>query len=198
MHPAKAFLRASLGLGSFLRPPVVEAHARGRAAAPAPVMVPIRTIGPRERGRIGRHLLALTPHDRYLRFGYAATDEQIGRYVADLDFERDDIFGIYNRKLELIAVAHLAFSADPKASNAPSSACRSCARRAAAATAHACSSARSIHARNEGVDLLFIHALSENTAMLKIARKRRSDPGTLRLARPRRTCACRRPRSTAA
>ena len=27
-----------------------------------------------------------------------------------------------------------------------------------------------MHARNEGVDLLFIHALSENTAMLKIAR----------------------------
>ena len=28
-----------------------------------------------------------------------------------------------------------------------------------------------MHARNEGVDLLFIHALSENTAMIKIARK---------------------------
>jgi hypothetical protein len=28
-----------------------------------------------------------------------------------------------------------------------------------------------MHARNEGVSLLFIHALSENTAMLKIARK---------------------------
>ena len=27
-----------------------------------------------------------------------------------------------------------------------------------------------MHARNEGVNLLFIHALSENTAMLKIAR----------------------------
>jgi hypothetical protein len=27
-----------------------------------------------------------------------------------------------------------------------------------------------MHARNEGVDLLFIHALSENAAMLKIAR----------------------------
>jgi hypothetical protein len=28
-----------------------------------------------------------------------------------------------------------------------------------------------MHARNEGVHMLFIHALSENTAMLKIARK---------------------------
>ncbi|MDP3311269.1 MAG: GNAT family N-acetyltransferase, partial [Polaromonas sp.] len=28
-----------------------------------------------------------------------------------------------------------------------------------------------IHARNEGVSMMFIHALSENTAMLNIARK---------------------------
>ena len=28
-----------------------------------------------------------------------------------------------------------------------------------------------MHARNEGVSMLFIHALSENTAMLKIARQ---------------------------
>lgn len=27
-----------------------------------------------------------------------------------------------------------------------------------------------MHARNEGVELMFIHALSENTAMIKIAR----------------------------
>ena len=32
------------------------------------------------------------------------------------DIQRDEIFGIYNRKLELIAMAHLAFSRDPKAS----------------------------------------------------------------------------------
>ena len=28
-----------------------------------------------------------------------------------------------------------------------------------------------MHARNEGVDMVFVHALSENTAMLNIARK---------------------------
>lgn len=30
-------------------------------------------------------------------FGYAANDEQVRRYVSGLDFERDEIFGIYNR-----------------------------------------------------------------------------------------------------
>ena len=71
-----------------------------------PVIVPIRSLGPGHRERIATHLLALDEQDRYLRFGYAATDEQIRRYAEHLDFDRDDIFGIYNRKLELIAVAH--------------------------------------------------------------------------------------------
>ncbi len=132
--------------------------------------VPIRAIGQGHRDRIQTHLLALQGHDRYLRFGYAASDEQVMRYVASLDFERDDIFGIYNRKLELIAVAHLAFSLNP--------ALQSCAEFGVSVLQHARGrgyGARlferaAIHARNEGVQLMFIHALSENKAMLKIAR----------------------------
>ena len=134
-------------------------------------MVPIRSIGPSHGGRIAAHLLSLAPQDRYLRFGYAANDEQVQRYVDGLNFERDDIFGIYNRKLELIAMAHLAFSTDAQLS--------SCAEFGVSVI----SSARGrgfgsrlferavVHARNEGVGMMFIHALSENTAMLKIARK---------------------------
>lgn len=133
--------------------------------------VPIRSMGRAQAHRIRAHLLALDPHDRYLRFGYAATDEQIGRYIERLNFERDELFGIFNRKLELIAMAHLAFSVDP--------ACRSCAEFGVSVA----KSARGrgyggrlferavMHARNEGVTMLFIHALSENTAMLRIARK---------------------------
>ncbi|MBX9835241.1 MAG: GNAT family N-acetyltransferase, partial [Burkholderiaceae bacterium] len=75
-----------------------------------PVVVPIRSLGPAYRERIATHLLALDDADRYLRFGYKASDEQIGRYVADLNFERDEIFGIYNRHLELVAMAHVAFA----------------------------------------------------------------------------------------
>ena len=68
MLTAKTLLKASLGLGSFLKAPMVEAQPRA-SSAPSPVMVPIRSIGPRERERIAQHLLALSPHDRYLRFG---------------------------------------------------------------------------------------------------------------------------------
>jgi GNAT superfamily N-acetyltransferase len=170
MNPAKAFLRASLGLGTFLKAPVVDAQVRGRADPP-PVMVPIRSIGPRERGRIAAHLLALSPQDRYLRFGYAASDEQVQRYADGLDFERDELFGIYNRRLELIAMAHVAF--------APSGQPRECAEFGVSVASHARGRGYGarlferavVVARNEGVGMLFIHALSENAAMLKIARK---------------------------
>ena len=134
-------------------------------------MVPIRSIGPSHTGRIAAHLLALSPHDRYLRFGYSANDEQINRYVASLNFERDEIFGIYNRRLELIAMAHLAFSTDPRL--------KSCAEFGVSVLAKARGrhygtrlfDRAVMHARNDGVDMMFIHALSENTAMLSIARK---------------------------
>ena len=135
------------------------------------VVVPIRSIGARHAKRIAAHLLALEPQDRYLRFGYLANDEQIKRYVAGLNFQRDEIFGIYNRKLELIAMAHLAFSTDPELTN--------CAEFGVSVLAHARGrgfGARlfdraAMHSRNKGVQMMFIHALSENTAMLNIARK---------------------------
>ncbi len=134
-------------------------------------MVPIRSIGPSHGERIAVHLLSLSPEDRYLRFGYMANDEQVKRYVDGLNYERDDIFGIYNRKLELIAMAHLAFSTDAQLS--------SCAEFGVSVLASARGRGYGsrlfdravIHARNEGVGMMFIHALSENTAMLNIARK---------------------------
>jgi GNAT superfamily N-acetyltransferase len=115
-------------------------------------------------------LLSLSTHDRYLRFGYSAQDEQIHRYVEGLDFERDEIFGIYNRKLDLIAMAHLACAEEES--------CDSCAEFGVSVLASARGrgyGARlferaAMHAANEGISLMFIHALSENDAMLKIAR----------------------------
>ena len=172
MVDTKTLIKASLEAGrEFFRPPHDdEPPANPAVPRPAPVLVPIRSLGANHRDRIALHLLALEPQDRYLRFGYAANDEQIRRYVDGLNFERDDIFGIYNRKLELIAMAHLAFSVDPK--------CTSCAEFGVSVLAHARGRGYGarlfdravMHARNEGVEMMFIHALSENTAMLKIAR----------------------------
>jgi len=120
-------------------------------------------------------LLALDERDRYLRFGYAAGDEQIGRYVNGLDFERDEIFGIYSRKIQLIAMAHLALNADASSAN-----CAEFGVSVASAARGRGYGARLferavMHARNGGVDKMLIHALSENTVMLKIVRKAGAD-----------------------
>lgn len=133
-------------------------------------MVPIRSLGAGHRARIALHLLDLDEHDRYLRFGYQANDEQIERYVEHLDFERDEIFGIFNRRLELIAMAHLAFIHEPGAA-AGAEFGVSVLKKARGRGFGARLFDRAVmHARNEGVELMFIHALSENTAMIRIAR----------------------------
>jgi GNAT superfamily N-acetyltransferase len=173
MVTPSAILKASFSASKeFFRPPAEEVSRSDEVSAYVPpVMVPIRSIGPTHGERIANHLLALSNQDRYLRFGYAANDEQIRRYVAGLNFERDEIFGIYNRKLELIAMAHLALSTDPNLT--------SCAEFGVSVLAQARGRGYGarlfdravIHGRNEGVKMMFIHALSENTAMLNIARK---------------------------
>lgn len=135
------------------------------------MIVPIRSLGPGHRERIAVHLLSLDEHDRYLRFGYPANDEQIRRYVEHLDFDRDDIFGIYNRKLELIAMAHLAFSNDPEHLECAEFGVSVLKKARGRGYGSRLFERAVTHARNQGVNMLFIHALSENVAMLRIARK---------------------------
>jgi RimJ/RimL family protein N-acetyltransferase len=152
--------------------PVTAPAGRGAAPGGFAPWIPIRSLSARHRDRILAHLTALPEGDRYLRFGYAAGDEQIARYVAGLNFERDEVFGVYNRKLDLIALAHLAYPAAdslvPGAAEFGGSVAAHARGRGYGARLfeHAM-----LHARNRGLDTLFIHALSENTAMLRIARK---------------------------
>ena len=139
---------------------------------PQPVWVPIRSLVPRHRQRILSHLLELPAPDRYLRFGYAASDAHVARYVEQLNFERDEVLGIFNRRLRLLGLAHLAYldlhdgQPDSRAEFGVS----------VAANARGRGYGRRLfdlavlHARNRGVHTLVIHALSENTAMLRLAR----------------------------
>lgn len=137
----------------------------------ASAWVPIRSLEPRHRARIAAHLLALGAADRYLRFGYGAHDAQILRYVETMDFERDEVFGIFNRRLELIAMAHLAHS-DVDGGGAPVSefGVSVLPRARRRGFGHRLFAHAMLHARNRGVETLLIHALSENFAMLRIAR----------------------------
>lgn len=136
-----------------------------------PHLVPIRELEERHRERVLQHLLRLEPSDRYLRFGYSANDEQIHRYVEKINFETDDVFGIFNQRLTLIAMAHLAYTTDNKG------------RKSAEFGVSVLKIGRGLglgtrlfersatHAQNLGINTLYIQALSENTGMLKIARR---------------------------
>jgi len=135
--------------------------------------VPIRSLSERHRPRILAHLMALPLDDRYFRFGYAASDAQLSHYADLIDFPRDEVFGIFNRRLELLAMAHLAVlpsntkgaasEAEFGVSVLPQARGRGYGSRL---FDHAV-----LHARNRRVDTLVIHALSENIAMLRIARQ---------------------------
>lgn len=135
------------------------------------VLIPIAALSVEHMPQILQHLLALSEHDRYLRFGYTATDDHIQRYVSGLKFERDEIYGIFNTELQIIAMAHLALMKD--AGRVFSS------EFGVSVSAHARGrgyGARMferavIHARNEKVYQMYIHALSENAPMIRIARK---------------------------
>jgi len=135
------------------------------------VLIPIAPLSTEHLQKIKTHLLGLSVHDRYLRFGYTATDDHIHRYVSALNFERDEIYGIFNTQLEIIAMAHLAlmkdvgreFSSEFGVSVASYARGRGYGARLFERAV--------IHARNEKVYQMYIHALSENAPMIRIARK---------------------------
>jgi len=135
--------------------------------------VPIRSLSERHRPRILAHLMALPEEDRYFRFGYAASDAQLSHYTDLIDFSRDEVFGIFNRRLDLLAMAHLAtLPSRTKGQGAEAEFGASVLPRARGRGyggrlfEHA-----ALHARNRRVETLVIHALSENTPMLRIVRQ---------------------------
>jgi len=139
------------------------------------VLVPICHLHPYNLPDIQKHLLSLNAQDRYLRFGYAANDAQITSYVQNLNFKRDDIYGIFNRDLQILAMAHLAIYGNEKEDALGQISAEF------GVSVHASARGRGyghqlfkralMHARNANASTILIHALSENAPMLKIARK---------------------------
>lgn len=138
---------------------------------PAPSRALIRSLDPEQLVLIEQHLLSLPDHDRYLRFGYQASDEQISRYVAKLDFARDELFGIFDAELQLVAAAHLAYLDAPSQQHMAEFGVSVSPELRGRGYGQQLFERCVVHARNHGVSRLVVHALSENAAMLKIARK---------------------------
>jgi RimJ/RimL family protein N-acetyltransferase len=117
------------------------------------------------------HLLALGEDDRYMRFGHHASDEQIEHYVKSLRFGHDQLLGIFDRRLQLIAVAHLALSThmqDFETAEFGVSVLRHARGRGYGGRLFARSM---VYARNSGITHLVVHSLSENAPMIRIAQR---------------------------
>jgi GNAT superfamily N-acetyltransferase len=127
--------------------------------------VPIQQLTPASEPALVSHFLALPDEDRRLRFGLVLSDDAVRRYVSSIDFEQDDVFGAFDEGLRLIGVAHLAVTAD----GAELGLSVSPGRRKAGIGAALMRRAQD-RARNRFIDRFFVHSLSENAAMLRLAR----------------------------
>lgn len=119
-----------------------------------------------QRPALADHFLALGGEDRRLRFGVGLSDHGVRDYVERIDFDRDAVFGVFDDDMRLAGVGHLAHGdgfAELGVSVLPAHRGRGMGG-ALLARAHT-------HARNWGVPTLFMHCLSENGAMMHLARK---------------------------
>ncbi|HEV3011422.1 MAG TPA: GNAT family N-acetyltransferase [Burkholderiales bacterium] len=126
----------------------------------------IRELSRLDHALLEPHFLALGGEDRRLRFGIPLNDDAVRAYVARIDFERDAAFGVYDDALHLTGAAHVARSdghAELGVSVLPGHRGRGIGG-ALLARAH-------MRARNWGVRALFMHCLTENAAMMHLARK---------------------------
>jgi GNAT superfamily N-acetyltransferase len=117
-----------------------------------------------------RHFLALASEDRRLRFGAGLNDFAVRAYVRGINFQRDAMFGVLDDELRVIGAAHLARSnghAELGVSVLPEHRDHGIGG-ALLGRAHT-------HARNWGVHALFMHCLTENSAMMHLARKQRME-----------------------
>ena len=134
--------------------------------------VPIRALGSRHRAMVRDHLLALDEDDRLLRFGHITGDDRIRHYAEQMDFDADEIFGIFDRRLRLVAMVHLAFGASSESPDASAEFGISVLPQARGRGMGALLFEHAVTlARNRGVGTMIIHMARDNQAMLAIVRR---------------------------
>ena len=139
------------------------------AAYPATL---VRELDDTHRAAALSHFLALEADDRHLRFGSPTSDAIIERYVSNLNFSCDALFGVFNGALDLVGIAHLAYV--PSANEGPHSAefgvsvLHDSRHRGLGAALLA---RAAVHARNTHINTLFVHCLAKNKAMMHLAQK---------------------------
>jgi GNAT superfamily N-acetyltransferase len=118
------------------------------------------------RATLVEHFLALPMKDRNLRFGTALAPGGIAAYVDRIDFDRDAVFGVHDDRLSLVGVAHVALEDD--LAELGLSVLPAHRRRGLGGALFERAMA---YARNRCMPRLFMHFLSENAPIMRIARR---------------------------
>jgi GNAT superfamily N-acetyltransferase len=140
-------------------------------AADARAQVLVRVLTSADRDRLLTHFLSLDHDDRLLRFGQAAPDHVIEKYVGGIDFANDVVFGVFDHQLQLVGVGHLAYlPADSKGRTAEFGVSVLESARGQGVGSKLFERA-AIRSRNTHVTTLYMHCLSRNSTMMHIARK---------------------------
>ena len=146
--------------------------AADRSQTPAgrsPVLV--RELSSSDRERLLTHFLALDEDDRLLRFGQIVPDRVIENYVANIDFSRDTVFGVFDEQLNVVGVGHLAYlpaEGDKRTAEFGVSVLESARGKGVGSRLFERAAIRS---RNTHVSMLYMHCLSRNSTMMHIAKK---------------------------
>ena len=128
--------------------------------------VHVQRLNEAVRPQLLEHFLRLPAEDVRLRFGTTFGPSAIALYVERIDFDHDAVLGVYDDELTLVGVVHVAFSGDSAElglSILPGHRGRGVGSALFARAAD--------HARNRFVTRLYMHCLSENAAMMHIAKK---------------------------
>lgn len=121
-----------------------------------------------DRPAMRTHLLALDLEERQMRFGFAARDSSIERYVSDIDFERDAVFGVRQstgRARVYDGIVHLALGwHHAEIGVTVLASARGC------GIGTALVSRAAAHSRKCGIETLFMQSLSTNCGIVRIAK----------------------------
>lgn len=124
----------------------------------------VHVLGATDRDALHKHFAGLAHHDLRMRFGRSPDPAWLRLYVDGIDFGRDAVLGV-REGATLVGVAHVALFEG--AAELGLSVLPAWRRRGIASSLF---DRGALHARNRGVVELFIHCLSENQAMRRIAR----------------------------
>jgi GNAT superfamily N-acetyltransferase len=123
-------------------------------------------LGRADRPALLAHFLALSGEDRRLRFGAAAPDAALAAYVERIDFRRDGVFAVHDEALRIVAAVHVALGSGPAElglSVLPGWRSKG--------HGDALLKRAVTWLRNRRVLAVYVHCLTENAAMMHLARR---------------------------